>query len=153
MATLLGTDTFQKQASTNPGARPLGQVISGDVQEITGTYTTTAADAAADIIPLFKLPVGAILRDMYVTTDGIGGTGFIFSSIGDAGDDDRYATTDIALTAAGIEIKMTARNTNALAPFAVDTAANQTVTGTLASGSGTVTAGKLIVIRASYRMP
>lgn len=152
MATLLGTDTYQKQASTNPAARPDGQLVSGDIAEITGTYTILGTEASGDVLPLFKLPIGAVLRDMYVTTDGVGGTSVLFSEIGDAGDADRYATTDIALTAAAIETKMTARNTNALAPYAVASAANQTVTGTI-THSGAPTAGKLIVIRAQYRMP
>jgi hypothetical protein len=152
MATLLGTDTFQKQNSTNPAAKPDGSAISGDIREITGTYTCTGSELTGDTLPLFKLPIGASLREMYVSTDGVGGTSVIFSEIGDAGDADRYATTDIALTAAGVETKMTARATNALAPFAVDTAANQTVTGTITHG-GAPTAGKVIVLRASYRMP
>jgi len=152
MATLLGTDTYQKQASTNPAAQPLGQTISGDVQEITGTYTILGTEATNDVLPLFKLPVGAILRDMWVSTDGVGGTSVIFSEVGDAGNADRYATTDIALTAAGIEIKMTATATQALTPFVIDSAANQTVTGTITHG-GAPTAGKLVVVRAEYRMP
>jgi hypothetical protein len=152
MAQLLGTDTFQKQNAANPAARPSGSVVSGSIQEITGTYTVAAGITTGDTLPLFKLPIGAILRDLWVTTDAIGGTSAIFSDIGDAGDADRYATTDIPLTAAQIETKMTAKADHALTPFVVDKESNQTVIGTI-THAGAPTAGKKIVVRAQYRMP
>ena len=152
MATLLGTDVFQRQTSTNPAARPDGQLVSGDIAEITGTYTVLGTETSGDTLPLFKLPIGAILRAMFVSTDAIGGTSALFSEIGDAGDADRYATTDIPLTAAQTETAMAMTNAIAVTPYVIATAANQAVTGTI-THSAAPTAGKKIVIRAQYRMP
>ena len=152
MATLLGTDTYQKQVSTNPGARPNGQLVSGEMFEFFGTYTCTGAEVTADVIPLIKLPIGAILRpgSVRISTDAVGGTSVVFSKIGDAGDDDRYTATSVALTAAGTELSLTLVNANVVAPFTIDSAANQTVLGTM-THSGAPTAGKKIVIRGLYR--
>lgn len=154
MATLLGTDTYQKQASSNPAAKPEGQAISGELKEIFGTYTCTGAEVTADVIPLFKLPIGAILRPgtMRISTDAIGGTTAVFTQIGDAGSANRYSSTSIPLTAAQTETAVTPTNAIAVTPFVVDTAANQTVLATM-THAGAPTAGKKIVVRALYRMP
>ena len=154
MATLLGTDTYQKQASTNPGARPSGQVVSGTVVEFFGTYTVTGAEVTGDTVPLIKLPIGAILRpsSVRISTDAIGGTTAVFTQIGDAGSAGRYSGTSIPLTAAQTETAVTPTNAIAVTPFAVDTAANQTVVATM-THAGAPTAGKKIVVRGEYRMP
>lgn len=154
MPTLLGTDTFQKQASTNPASKPHGQLISGELMEISGTYTCTGAEVTADTVPLFKLPIGAILRadSLRISTDAIGGTTAVFSQIGDAGSAARYSATSIALTAAQTNTAVTGVNANAVTPFAVDSAANQTVVATM-THAGAPTAGKKIFVRGLYRMP
>lgn len=149
---LAGTNTYRSQISTNPAAKLTGNAISGQIVEITGSYTITGSETSGQFLPLFMLPIGAVLRDLWVSTDGAGGTSVIFSEIGDSADRDRYATVDIALTNAAIETKMTPTATHALTPFEVNSEATQTVTATITHG-GAPTAGKLIVVRAQYRMP
>lgn len=152
MATLLGTDTFQRQ--TVKPALALGRETSVDIREVVGTYTCTGAEVTGDIVPLFKLPIGAILipKEMFVSTDAVGGTSVVFSKIGDAGDDDRYSATSVALTAAQTDTQVTPTNAIAVTPFTVDTEANQTVLATM-THSGAPTAGKKIFVRARYRLP
>jgi len=156
MATLLGTDTYQKQAASqgNPAARPNGQLTSGETVQFFGTYTCTGAEVTADVVPLFKLPIGAILYPgtMRISTDAVGGTSVVFTQIGDAGSAGRYSGTSIPLTAAQTETAVTPTNAIAVTPFAVDTEANRTVLATM-THSGAPTAGKKIVVRGFYRMP
>ena len=156
MATLLGTDTYQKQGAfpTNRAAAPSGQSVTGELMEFSGTYTCTGAEASGDVIPLVKLPIGAILRPslMRVSTDAIGGTSAVFTKIGDAGDDDRYSATSLALTAAQTETAVTPTNAIAVTPFQVDTEANRAILATM-THSGAPTAGKKIFVRGQFRMP
>lgn len=148
------TDIYAGQVSINVKDRVEGQRVTGDMRSFIATYTTTGAEVAADIINIVQLPVGAVLNadSLRVSTDGVGGTGCTFSKLGDAGDDDRYSATAVALTAAGTNLAVTGVNANAIAPFAVTKDTN-VVQGTIALSSGSVTAGKKVVVRGNFRMP
>lgn len=153
MATLLGTDTYKKETSTDPSARANGQVTSGTVVEFTAQYTTLATEASGDVLPIFVLPVGAYFRSLEVSTDGVGGTAVIITSVGDLASAARYATGDLALTAASTNpLPMLMLGAIGVTPFAVTAGDAQTLTCTL-TGTFPMTAGKLITFIGTYRMP
>jgi len=153
MATFL-SDVMTGQASLNVKDRIEGQRVSGDVRISESIYTTTATEVATDVIQFAKLPVGAILlpEKCWWFTDGVGGTAVIFTTIGDSGDDDRYATADIALTAAStVPIFMVVLVGLLLVRFPLTSTSN-IIQGTLA-GTLPMTVGKKIVTHLEYRMP
>lgn len=151
---LFSTDIYTGQSSVNAKDRPLGSKVTGDIRMCEAIYTTGITEVATDVIQFAKLPVGAILlpEKCWFFTDGVGGTAVVFTSIGDALDAARYATVDIALTAAStVPIFPTVLVALLLTRFPV-TATSNVITGTLA-GTFPMTAGKKIVIHLEYRMP
>lgn len=152
MATLLGTDTYAGQVSALQGAKPDGQKTRGDISSFEGQYTFLGTENSGDVLPIINLPAGAILHpdSIRVISEGIGGTGVVFNKIGDAGDDDRYSATNVALTAAGI-VTVTPTNAIMLNPYVIEEA-NRTILAAL-SGTLPATAGKKITFRGIYRMP
>jgi hypothetical protein len=152
MATLLGTDLYRKETAGIQSALPAGQNLTGEHMQFQGTYTILGTEAAADILPIVKLPIGAQLTSLLVSTDAIGGTTVTFTGIGDAGSAQRYSSTAIPLTAAQSETAMTKTNAICVTPFTIDTDANATI---LAVFGGTLpaTAGKKITFRGFFRMP
>lgn len=94
------------QASRSPRDRVLGYRVSGDHFILEATYVTTALEVTADVMQVGQIPVGAILmpEKCWVWSEGVGGTAVIYTSMGDALDAARYATGDLALTAASAAI-------------------------------------------------
>lgn len=148
------SDTYTKQTSLLVRDRQDGNNVSGRIVAFKAKFTTTAAWAAADVLDIVQLPVGATLlvQSLRVSTDGVGGTGCTIAKIGDALDDDRYSATAVALTAAGTHLAVTGVNANAIAPYEVLSTSN-VVKGVLALSSGSVTADKVVYITGSYLLP
>lgn len=147
------TTEYAGQISTLHSGLPNGNKVSGQLCEFFTTYTTTGTEAAADIIAIVKLPVGAIFRFMEVATDGCGGTSVVLTSIGDLASAARYATGDLALTAASTNpLPMLMLGANAVSPFVVTSGDAQVLTGTLA-GTLPMTAAKTITFRGVYLLP
>lgn len=141
------------QASRNPKDRVEGQRVSGDHFILEAKYTATAAEVTADVLQIGQIPVGSHLlpEKCWFFTDGVGGTSIIFTSIGDALDAARYATSDIALTAAStVPIMVVPTVALLLARYPV-LATSNIITATTA-GTFPMTAGKIIVCHLEYRI-
>ena len=143
-----------KTAQDNPSPRQrLDPMLSNQENRVfEAIYTTTGAEAANDTIDFYDLPMGAMFvpEESRFITDGAGGTGVTFSKLGDALVDNRYSTSAVALTAAGI-VTLTPIGANLLARYKV-AAGGQTIRGTL-SGTLPMTAGKKIMLSGKYRFP
>lgn len=96
------SDIMTAQASVNIRNRPLGTRMEGQLWVAEPIYTTTATEVTTDIIRWCVLPLGAklLVEKCWFISEGVGGTSVIITSFGDEGDNARYATADIALTAA-----------------------------------------------------
>ena len=103
---LLSTTVYALQSSLNAKDRVEGQRVSGDIRMFETDYTTTGLEVTADVMQVAQLPIGSILlpEKCWVWSEGIGGTAIIYTSMGDAVDAARYATGDLALTAASAAI-------------------------------------------------
>lgn len=154
MAKILGTLTAQRQASKDPAVKPEGQLIAGTIVSFEGQYVCTGAEVTEDQFDIILLPIGAILLvdELKVTSEGVGGTTVIINKLGDAGDDDRYSSGNVAITAAGVNLAFVETNANALDRFKVDTEANQAIV-TSVEHAGAPVAGKKVTFRGKYRMP
>lgn len=141
------------QASRNPKDRVEGQRVSGDHFIMEPKYTATGLEVTADVLQIAQIPVGALLltEKCWFFTDGVGGTAIVFTSIGDALDAARYATSDIALTAAStVPIPIVTLPALLLARYPV-LATSNIITATTA-GTFPMTAGKIIVCHLEYRI-
>ncbi len=147
MATLL-TDIATKQASVLVRQRVEGSKVSGLLRFAYARYTTTAAEVTADTINVVSLPIGArvIPHLCRVTSDGTGGTGAI-TKIGDAGDDDRYTATSIAVASA-INSAVTPAALVGATSYEI-ASGNETVVATLTLAT-TLTAAKVIDFHIAY---
>lgn len=148
----LNTDIYAGQIG-NVGGRPEGQRVTGDVLFLQALYTTTGAEAAADVINIGLLPIGAIIIPHLsrVSCEALGGTGTAISKIGDAADDDRYSATSIAVTsAASTAVTPVAGGETSLYKVISET---NVLKATVALSSGSVTAGKKLLFLIAYRMP
>ena len=131
-----------------------GQRVTGDVRILEAIYTTTATEASTDLVRFGILPIGAILftENCWIFSEGTGGTTAAFTSVGDEADSARYATADLALTAASsAPIKLTPL-TAVLLTRPVITSAMVAIVGVL-SGTFPMTINKKVVIHLEYRMP
>ncbi len=137
------------QIAPNLGSRLSGATLTPMLLWATVTRTVDATEAAADVINIIDLPVGARLVPdlMKVANDGAGGTSVTISKIGDAEDDDRYSATAVALTAAG-NVAVTPTNAISVTPFTI-TETTKTIKAVLA-GTLPMTAGKKIVFKVPY---
>jgi len=150
---LFSTDVYTGQSTVNARSRIEGQRVSGDIRMVEAIYTTTALEVTADTMQIAKLPAGAILlpEKCWFFTDGVGGTAVVYTSIGDALDAARYATVDIALTAAStIPIFPTVLVALLLTRYVMLPTSN--VITALTAGTFPLTAGKKIVHHLEYRM-
>lgn len=102
----LDSDLYGGQAHISPRYHPLGSKVTGQLMVTEPIYTTTALEVTSDVIRWIKLPVGAILlpEKCWLLSEGIGGTSIVATSFGDQLDNARYATADLALTAASSAI-------------------------------------------------
>lgn len=153
MATLK-TDVQTAQTTGFAKDRVEGQKVTGEVRYVEAVYTTTGAEAAADVIEVVTLPVGAIVlpERSSIACEALGGTGTALSKLGDAGDDDRYSATGVVLTAAAHTAVTPALATSVLVRTPLTTTTN-VLKATVALSSGSVTAGKKIVFLLAFRMP
>lgn len=117
----MATFTATKAASTYP-AKGYGQ--SGDCKVVFSTYELTAALAANDVIEMVRVPRGAVVTGVVLSTDDLdtNGTPTIVLDVGDGSDTDRFidgatvgqagGTTDASnLAIAGIGYEYSAEDT------------------------------------------
>lgn len=149
---ILKTDIAKKLDSTSPKARPLGRDTGAGLLRLTATYTATGAEATDDVIEIGEIPVGAELVPNLCTvvSEGLGGTTGTLAKIGDSAVDNRYSTTAIAVTAAGV-VSVTPTNAVALLPYRA-TAETNRITATVGLASGNFAAGKRVRFQLVYTM-
>lgn len=153
MATLK-TDVQTAQTTGFAKDRVEGQKVTGDIRYTEAVYTTTGAEAAGDIIEVVTLPIGAIVlpEKSSIACEASGGTGTAISKLGDAGDDDRYSATSVALTSAANTAVTPALATSVTVRTPMTSTTN-VLKATVALTSGSVTAGKKVVFLVAFRMP
>lgn len=150
----LDSDIMAGQVNVSPRYRPEGQKVTGDVRVAEAIYTTTAAEVTGDLIRWVTLPVGAILftEKCWLFSEGIGGTAIIATSFGDQLDNARYATADIALTAAStVILPFTPLVALQLTRYPVLSTSNILITPI--TGTFPATINKKILGHFEYRMP
>jgi hypothetical protein len=105
------------------------------------------------LVNVITLPVGAVVlpENCRYAYEASGGTGTAISTLGDAGDDDRYSATSVTITSAGTTA-VTPVTDRVLTRYEV-TASTNTVIAKLGLSSGSVTAGKKIKFVIGYRLP
>lgn len=136
--------TQQTQAIRGFGGRASAALVTPVLMVATFTYTVDGTETTGDTINFGRLPAGVtpIPRLGSVSSDGTGGTGAI-TKIGDAGDDDRYSATSIAVASAAVTA-ITSTNAQAVSPAAV-AEGYETITGVLTFASA-LTVGKKITL-------
>lgn len=150
----LDSDVMAGQVNVSPRYRPEGQKVTGDLRVAEAIYTTTAAEVTNDLIRWVTLPAGAILfpEKCWLFSEGIGGTSVIATSFGDQLDNARYATADIALTAASSAVlTFTPLTTLLLTRYVILSTSNILITPI--TGTFPVTISKKIIGHFEYRMP
>ena len=152
MATLYTPLANAQNSTENVKNRAAGKDLTGNVVYAKCSYTTTATDAAADVLRLVQLPAGAVVIPSLssISTEDLGTD--INVTIGDldgAGDADRYSTA-VSLATAGAKAfvdGVAGPNPHALASEAW-------ITATLVdAGSISITADKDLTVWVAYRMP
>ncbi len=131
-----------KQARQVAAGAPVPSLRAGvEVFEVTGDYTVKATDLANDVIELGGIPSGAIVVDMIIHHDGVGGTADAGILSGEYGSKDNARTCGqefgAALSLAAAGVVRLAKNTNA-----VPVTANERGWGVKLLGAPT--AGKVI---------
>jgi hypothetical protein len=132
-----------------------GDDKSGVVLYATTKYTLLGTETVADILNLVYLPAGAVLIPQlsHLSHDGTGATTLTFT-VGDAGNSTqaaaaaRYAT---GLAAAGASAQSTPFASGAQVTAPLRLAAPTKVTATIATKTGTITAGKVLCFTIAYR--
>ena len=148
------SDIMTGQASVNVRNRPLGTRAGSEIWIAEPIYTTTATEVTTDIIRWIVMPLGAriLIENCWMISEGIGGTSVVATSIGDEADDDRYATTDIALTAASsAKIAVTPLVANVLTRYTI-VEASKTIISPI-TGTFPLTISKKVVFHIEYLMP
>jgi hypothetical protein len=149
----LDSDMMAAQSSVSIRNRPLATRVEGQLWVAEPVYVTTALEVTADIIRWFILPIGAkvLPENCWFISEGTGGTSVVITSFGDEGDDDRYATADIALTAASsAKIAVTPLVANMLTRYPVVEASKTLVTPI--TGTFPMTINKKVVGHFEYLM-
>lgn len=108
-----------KQARQVASGAPVPSLRAGvETYEITGDYTIRTGDVANDVIEFGGIPSGAIVVDMIIHHDGIGGTVDAGILSGDYGSKDNARTCGqefgAALATASAGVVRLTRNTNAV---------------------------------------
>ena len=148
------SDVMTGQASVNVRNRPLGTRLASEIWVSEPIYTTTATEVTADIIRWCVLPLGAklLVENCWFISEGTGGTSVIITSFGDEADNARYATADIALTAASsAKIAVTPLVANVLTRYTIVEASKTLVTPI--TGTFPLTINKKVVGHFEYFMP
>jgi hypothetical protein len=112
-----------KQARQVASGAPVPSLRAGvEVFEVTGDYTVKATDLANDVIELGGIPSGAIVVDMIIHHDGVGGTADAGILSGEYGSKDNARTCGqefgAALSLAAAGVVRLAKNTNGVAATA-----------------------------------
>lgn len=152
MATLNSTLAAAQADTTNVQNRAAGKDLTGNVVYARGSYTTTATDAAADVLRLALLPKGAVVIPSLckIDTEDLGTD--ISVTVGDldtTADADRYSTAVSLATAGVVSFASGVAGAN---PHALENEAWVTATLTDA-GSISITADKDVTFWIAYRMP
>jgi len=117
-----------------------------------GTYVFSGAEAAADVIQMISLPMGAIINQAlsYLEWEDMGGT--ITADVGDDGDDDRYCSA-LAMGTASTSSITTFEEAKGAGVYGAEYeyAAANTIDITL-DASTTPTAGQTIKMHVFYTM-
>ena len=157
---LLKTNQATAQQSGLVASSIDGNDVTGRLAYAFPVYTTTGAEAAADILDIVELPVGATFLPSLsrVSSEACGGTGFAIASLGDGVSGGAAAVTAARYSSTAISLVTAASSavTPAVAQAAVPTAvteATNCIKGTIALSSGSVTAGKKVQFIIAYRMP
>jgi len=145
-----------KQLAVDSGRLSTGLVDGDDVTGVvlmsTISYTLAGTEAANDTIQLVDLPLGAVVVPQlsYCTTSADPGTTLTLK-VGDAADDDRYAS-GIVLSAGGA-VPFTNTNIPAAVatPYRIATTANQRIVCTVASAAS-LTAAVKVIFTIAYRV-
>lgn len=149
----LDSDIMTGQASVNIRNRPLATRAEGQIFVAEPIYLTTALEVTSDIIRWYILPIGAklLVENCWFISEGTGGTSVIITSFGDEGDNARYATADIALTAASsAKIAVTPLVANVLTRYTIVEASKTLVTPI--TGTFPMTVNKKVVGHFEYLM-
>jgi F420-0:gamma-glutamyl ligase-like protein len=152
MATLNSTLAAAQADTTNVQNRAAGKDLTGNVVYARGSYTTTATDAAADVLRLALLPKGAVVIPSLckIDTEDLGTD--ISVTVGDldtTADADRYSTAVSLATAGVVSFASGVAGAN---PHALE--AEAWITATLTdAGSISITADKDVTFWIAYRMP
>lgn len=148
------SDILTGQVSVNVRNRPLGTRLGSQIMVAEPTYTTTATEVTSDIIRWLWLPLGSKLltEKCWFWSEGVGGTAVILTSFGDEGDNARYATADIAVTAASTAtIAVTPLAAIMLPRYTIVEASKTLVT--VVTGTLPMTISKRIIGHFEYLMP
>lgn len=139
------SDIATQQASGRGDTRINGSLLTGQRRIFRATYTTAGTEAADDTITLGKLPYGAKVIGGRYWYEALGGTGTAIAKLGTSTTTDLLSATSVTISSAGT----TAVTPKAgLAPDAFDGATD--VIATLALSSGSVTAGKKVIVDIEY---
>jgi hypothetical protein len=127
-------------------------VVNAEARIAEITYVTKATELTADIIKLWQIPPGVVIyaENIKVFSEGVGGTTVTITKIGDQAVDNRYSTTAIALTAAGIVVNTPVLASVLTRPVIVADV-NDVLQITL-GGTLPMTITKKIVIHVPYRL-
>lgn len=150
----LDSDVMAGQVNISARYRPEGQKVTGDLRVCEAIYTTTAAEVTNDLIRWVTLPAGAILfpEKCWLFSEGIGGTAIIATSFGDQLDNARYATADLALTAASSAVlPFVPLAALFLTRYTILSTSNILITPI--TGTFPATAAKKVIGHFEYRMP
>jgi hypothetical protein len=145
------SDLMTGQASVNVRNRPLGTRGASQIWVAEPVYTTTATEVTSDIIRWYIMPLGAklLVEKCWMVSEGIGGTSVVATSFGDEADNARYATADIALTAASTAfIAFTPLIANVLTRYVIVEASKTLVTPV--TGTFPLTIAKKVVLHIEY---
>lgn len=152
MATLYTPLATAQNSTENAKNRAAGNDLTGNVVYAKASYTTTATDAAADVLNLVKLPEGAVVIPSLCRIDTEDCGTDISIKIGDddpTADDDRYSTA-ISLATAGV----VAFASGVAGPNPHALSQESWIQGTLVdAGSISITADKDFTVWVAYRMP
>jgi len=154
MATLYTDIAAAQQDYRGLSKRPDGSKVTGKYGVLEAVYTTTGAEAAADIIDIGDIPVGAVVipEESRIASEACGGTGFTAATIGDSAASARYSATAVSLVTAASAALTPALATGVTLRTPV-TESTKTIKATLALSSGSVTAAKKVVFTIVFRHP
>jgi hypothetical protein len=152
----INSEYYDNQVNELVRYRSASNIANGEVRIATYEYkfgwkAGETPAASGDILKIARLDPGiTILADrMQILSEGIGGTTVTFTALGDQQLANRYTTTAVALTAAGI-VTITPVVANTIPEVTITKDVNDILQGTL-GGTLPATAGKRFWVRVWYR--